>query len=68
MMAAVETAARDPHRPSALRTGFIHMCCVCRSVRRADATWEPAPIVSTNHAKVSHGLCPTCYSREYEAA
>lgn len=44
-------------------------CSFCARVRGADGAWHPAPAdlraFLDSWSKVSHGICPECFAREY---
>lgn len=67
-----------PH-PSALfrasnayeQAGFITMCAHCRRVRAASGRerWDWVPdYLRSNQARMTHGLCPGCYTYYYEVS
>jgi hypothetical protein len=50
--------------------GILPMCSFCRRIRDPKQHWVPFETYIAEHsdAKVSHGLCPTCYKRHYGEA
>ena len=49
--------------------GLIPICAGCRRIRDDSGAWNPleAFVRNTFDADFSHGLCPECAKREYEA-
>lgn len=47
--------------------GILSMCSFCRRIRNGGDDWVPVEAYLSKHsdARVSHGLCPTCYRKHY---
>lgn len=47
--------------------GFLPICSFCKKVRNDKGYWEQVEVYIRDRtpAKVSHGICPDCYEREY---
>lgn len=66
----------EPHPPDDRlyidARGLMHMCAVCRRVRRGDAPdhrWDFVPAyVEQPRKNTSHGFCGTCFGIKYGAA
>lgn len=48
--------------------GILPICSVCKQVRNDDGYWQKVDHYLTLHSdlRFSHGLCPTCFDREFE--
>lgn len=67
-----ETLIRDLQQAlSEVKTlkGLIPICANCRRIRDDNGAWSPLEAFVRNNfdADFSHGLCPECAAREYEA-
>jgi hypothetical protein len=49
--------------------GIVPMCSYCKKIRKEDDTWEVLEKYITEHseARLSHGLCPDCFTEQLQA-
>lgn len=48
--------------------GLLPMCCYCKSIRADKDYWQQVEHYFAEHSdvKVSHGICPSCYTKVVE--